>query len=232
MLVATGRRDTTTSTVVVSPGGGCLLVDPAWEVDELEALADDLDDLGLRPAAGLSTHAHFDHLLWHHRFGDVPRWASAETARRAAAGQDAILDELGPWRVDLQALVGRVRAVEPGADGSAAILPWPGPRVELLVHDGHIPGHTAAWLPEQRILLAGDMLSDVEPPLPEDGPDPVAAYARGLDALEPLVRRAAWVVPGHGHPGQDAAARLAHDRRFVEALAAGRTPDDPCVTVG
>lgn len=230
MLVATGRLDTTTSTVVVSTGGGCLLVDPAWEIDELEALADDLDELGLTPVAGLSTHAHFDHLLWHPRFGDAPRWASPETARRAATGRDAILHELGPWPGELQALVGRVRAVEPVPDGGAATVPWPGPRVELLVHDGHIPGHTAAWLPEQRILLAGDMLSDVEPPLPEDGPDPVADYARALDALEPLARQAAWVIPGHGHPGQDAPARLARDRRFVEALAAGRPPDDPRVT--
>lgn len=213
MLVATSRRDTTTSAVIVSPDSGeCVLIDPAWEVDELEALADALDARGLTPVAGFSTHAHFDHLLWHPRFGDVPRWSSAETARRSIAGRDALLAELGPWPDDLVPLVGCVTAV-PGDH-----LPWSGPRLELVEHDAHVPGHTAVWLPEARILLAGDMLSDVEPPLPEDGPDPVGAYRRGLGVLAPFVARAAWVVPGHGHPGQDAPARLAADRRALEAL--------------
>jgi hypothetical protein len=44
---------------------------------------DDLDRLGIPVAAGFSTHPHWDHLLWHPRFGDVPRYAT--TAARAAS---------------------------------------------------------------------------------------------------------------------------------------------------
>ena len=53
-----------------------------------------------------------------------------------------------------------------------------------------------------RVLIAGDMLSDVELPLLEEtGP---AEYAAGLDALRPYAAAAAVVVPGHGHPGTGA----------------------------
>ncbi|WP_157887756.1 MBL fold metallo-hydrolase [Frondihabitans sp. PAMC 28766] len=195
-----------------------LLVDPSWEVDELEALADDLDTLGLTVVAGFSTHAHFDHLLWHPRFGDVPRWASATTVAVAAATRDILLDELGPWPEALVPLVGDVAAAR------SSRLAWGGQEVALVEHSGHVPGHTALWLPGPRILLAGDMLSDVEPPLPAADDSSLRAYAAGLDTLEPFVRQAALLMPGHGHATQDAAARLAADRRFVEAVASGSSP--------
>ena len=76
------------------------------------------------------------------------------------------------------------------------------------------PGHTAVWLPGPRVLVAGDMLSDVELPLPFD-PDDVPAYERALDVLEPYARAARVVIPGHGSVGSDALARLAADRRYL-----------------
>lgn len=222
VLVAVSRRDTTTSTVVrTSPGSGdVLLVDPAWELDELETLADDLDELGLSVVAGFSTHAHFDHLLWHPRFGEAPRWASATTTAVAAATRTELLRELGTWPGELVPLVGDVLAVRGGH------LPWAGQRITMVEHDAHVAGHTALWLPGPQILLAGDMLSDVEPPLPARGDKSLAAYASGLDALAPFVAAAALLVPGHGHVTQDPRARLAADRRFVEAVASGRPPAD------
>lgn len=168
MLVATSRRDSTTTTVVVgSNGRDCLLIDPAWEIDELDSIADALASRGLTVTAGFSTHAHFDHLLWHPGFGDAPRWASAETARRARDDRPAILAELGAWPTELLPLVGAVTA----APGDR--LPWRGADVQLIEHDAHVPGHTAVWVPSRGILVAGDMLSDIEPPLPFE-PPPVA----------------------------------------------------------
>lgn len=79
VLVATSRRDLTTSTVVVHEGT-TLLVDPAWEPDELEALADFLEEAGLRVSAGFATHSHHAHILWHPGFGGAPRWATRGTA--------------------------------------------------------------------------------------------------------------------------------------------------------
>jgi hydroxyacylglutathione hydrolase len=197
--VATSELDVTTSTVLVH-GGEALLVDPSWTPVELSGLADWLDHRGLRVTGGFATHAHHDHVLWHPRFGDVARWASASTALRAADHRDALIHALGDWPADLALLVGRLTATKH--------LPWPDP-VELVVHDAHTPGHTALWLPGPRVLIAGDMLSDVEPPLPEEtGP---VEYVEGLHALRPYVERAALVVPGHGHPGTDVSERWRRD---------------------
>ncbi len=221
VLVTTSAIDTTTSTVVVVDGEHALLVDPAWRPSELARLADLLDDRGLTVTAGFSTHAHHDHLLWHPRFGAAPRWASPRTAALAASERATLLDQMGPgWPPELLALLGAVEAV----DGDRLPAPWDA--VEIVVHDGHAPGHTAVRLADRGVLLAGDMLSDVELPLPE-GPDDLPAYLAGLDALAPWVARAEVLVPGHGHPTHDPLARLDADRRYLDDLMTRGDSDDP-----
>jgi len=220
--VTTSRRDQTTSTVIVS-GEQALLIDPAWDPDELAEIAGDLAAAGVGVTAGFATHGHHDHLLWPPGLGSVPRWASAPVARHATTHRTALVQALGPdWPAELAELVGVLTAV----DGSR--LPWPGATVEMITHDAHAPGHTALWLPEQRVLVAGDMLSDVELPLLEQSS--VADYLDGLAALEPVVRRASVLVPGHGRPAIGAAAAVARwvaDERYLEALVAGADPRDP-----
>jgi len=59
------------NSIVVRGDGGLVLVDPGIDGSELNQLADDLDQLGMPVVVGFSTHPHWDHLLWHSRFGDV-----------------------------------------------------------------------------------------------------------------------------------------------------------------
>ena len=61
--------------------GGLIVVDPGIDGSGLSQLADDMDQLGLPVVAGFSTHPHWDHLLWHSRFGDVPRYATPPAPR-------------------------------------------------------------------------------------------------------------------------------------------------------
>src|ERR1700683_5450629 len=65
-----------------------ILVDPGIDGSDLEQLADDLDRLGIPVVAGFSTHPHWDHLLWHPRFGDVPRYATPAGARAAIQARE------------------------------------------------------------------------------------------------------------------------------------------------
>lgn len=220
VLAATSRRDRTSSVVVLGPDGTALLIDPAWTPDELDGLAADLVALRLTVAGVVSTHGHFDHLLWHRSFGAAPRWGSPATA---SASRRAMLDELGPGFPPSAFLAAPpLRPFPPGA------VRWPGRDVLPIVTGAHAPGHTALWIPQGRILLAGDLLSDVEVPLLSDEDPTGAAYRAGLDALEPFVRRAAVVVPGHGAPGVDGADRLRRDRRWLDALSSDTPPaDDP-----
>ncbi|MDO8308455.1 MAG: MBL fold metallo-hydrolase [Actinomycetota bacterium] len=63
--MATSRRYATTSTVLLDGAGGAVVIDPAWDPDELAAIPSDLGALGVRCLAGVATHEHYDHVMWH-----------------------------------------------------------------------------------------------------------------------------------------------------------------------
>jgi glyoxylase-like metal-dependent hydrolase (beta-lactamase superfamily II) len=227
VLVATSAYAMTTSTVVVGSSGACLLIDPAVTVADLAALADELAVRGLRPAAGWSTHPHWDHVLWSAGLGVAPKYAAPAAAAAAETDRNAILDgvrQSAPGH-DLE-LVGRIQAL----DGPA--IPWDGPEARVIVHNGHAPGHGAIFLPDSGVLIAGDMCSDVEIPLLDmTTADPLGDYRTGLERLGsvPGVRQ---VVPGHGHVGDAAELRrrLGLDAAYLDAVSAGRPYDDPRLT--
>ena len=119
----------------------------------------------------------------------------------------------------------------PGPVGSAE-LPWVGPRAVVVPYAGHCAGSAALVLIHSGVLVAGDMLSDLEIPLLDDAAtDPLGDYRDALDRLADAAaeHRIRWLVPGHGHVGDRAALdrRLAADRAYLDALAAGRPVDDP-----
>jgi glyoxylase-like metal-dependent hydrolase (beta-lactamase superfamily II) len=227
VFVATSPVYLTTTTIVVGADGGCLLIDPALTAAELAGLGEWLAVAGLRPAAGWATHPHWDHVLWSRSLGtSVPRYA---TARAVAAADQARAD-----------MIAEAAAAAPGHDpgllghllavpGSGESVPWDGPRAQLIAHDGHAPGHAAIWLPDSGVLVAGDMLSDVEIPLLDmTAADPLGGYRAGLDLLA-SVEGVRLLVPGHGHVGDAAAlrARLAMDVGYLDAVQAGLDADDP-----
>ncbi len=224
--VTTSRLYQTASTIVAKDGRA-LLIDPAWTPDELKGLADTVEDLGLTITAGFSTHAHFDHLLWHPRYGEPPRWATQRTVELAHAERANLHAQLGEPLVQA---VGDTFAQVAPLPGDQIPEPFgpdgPDENVEVIVHDGHCPGHGALWFPERELLLAGDMLSDFELPLPF-GPDDLPAYLDGLEKLAPYVERARYLITGHGSPTDRPLERLNADRRLLDELLAGRDVDDP-----
>lgn len=223
--VATSRREHTTSTIVVAPDGSALIVDPAWDADELAGLAPALAGLAAHGAVGVATHRHYDHVLWDHGLPGVPRWASAESARAWTAERESLIAPLvGDLPEDLLALAGHLT---PLAEPTPEVLPWPKLEVRLHAHDAHVPGHLALEIPAAAALIAGDMLSDVELPMPDPGDAGLVAYLAGLDALAPAVRRCTVLVPGHGTPTRDPMGRLDADRRYLDAVLSRRPVKDP-----
>ncbi len=214
---------------MVADDGGCLLIDPAVSVADLAALAADTGGAGLRPRLGFATHPHWDHVLWSRDLGDVPRYAAPAAVAAAESGREALVAQLeeGAPGHDLE-LFGRLVALPDGAGH----LPWDGPVAQVIVHDGHAPGHAAVFVPAAGVLVAGDMLSDIEIPLLDTAArDPLGDYRTGLRRLAavPGVR---WMIPGHGHVA-DAAEfrrRLDADNRYLDLLAAGEPFSDPRCT--
>jgi len=218
----------TASGVVAGRDGAVLLVDPGVLPDELAGLAAELTAAGQRPAAGVATHAHWDHVLWAGGLGPAPRFATRATAELVAARRGELVEQpLAEWgdehyvRFDVE-LAGRLEAAPD--DGA---IPWPGPPVRLVPAGGHCPGHAAVLVEGDGVLFAGDMLSELEVPLPdwELEPDALGAYRRGLDALAGLAG-VSLVVPGHGSPGDAAELRRRADadRRYLDALEAAVAP--------
>src|SRR5215831_12252545 len=77
-----------TNSIAVRGEDGLILIDPGIDGLELKQLADDVDRLGIPVVAGFSTHPHWDHLLWHPRFGDVPRYATPAGAHTASEARE------------------------------------------------------------------------------------------------------------------------------------------------
>jgi len=172
VLVATAEYATTSTTVITTADGGCLVIDPAVTVADLSAQA---------PGHDLALFA------------------------------------------DLVAL-----------PGGATHIPWDGPSAQVIVHDGHAPGHAAVFLPDSGVLVAGDMLSDIEIPLLDTAArDPLGDYRAGLRRLVevPGVR---WLVPGHGHVTGAAGfrRRAGADTGYLDRLAAGQQFTDPRAAAG
>jgi glyoxylase-like metal-dependent hydrolase (beta-lactamase superfamily II) len=223
--------------VLVQGRAGVLLIDAGIYGHEMSCLGNDLSESGQTVVAGFSTHPHWDHLLWHQALGAVPRYGTARCAaaardQRSGAGWQARIAEWIPPDIAEQMswdLFGLIT----GLPGETARIPWDGPRVRVIEHQGHAPGHAAVLIEKCGVLVAGDMLSDVLIPMLglDDGADPIGDYLAGLRLLEGAAGDADVIVPGHGSiggPGQ-ARARIDQDRAYVRSLRNAGGADDPRV---
>ena len=224
------------NTVVVGGPAGVLLVDPGITGGEMACLADDLRRSGRPVAAGFATHPDWDHVLWHAELGDAPRYGTARCAEfmsevlSHADWVDRVAEGLPPEIAEDTPLdlFGRITGLPAGAEQ----VPWDGPRVRIVEHPAHAPGHAALLVEGRGVLIAGDMLSDVLIPMlddPRGTNDPVEDYLLGLRLLEGVADDVDVVVPGHGSVGVAAqvGARIEQDRAYLHALRDGRPPDDP-----
>ena len=224
--------------VVLQGRAGVLLIDPGVQDHEMACLANDLSDSSQTVVAGFSTHPHWDHLLWHAQLGAAPRYG---TASCAATVRDRLYDpgakahitaHLIPTgiaeRVPLD-LLGLITALPAGT----ARIPWDGPRVRIIEHQAHAPGHAALFIEERGVLVAGDMLSDVLIPMLDlnGTADPIEDYLAALRLLEGVAGDVDVLVPGHGSAGgaDQVHARIEQDRAYVLALRDGPDPSDPRV---
>jgi len=219
--------------VVVQGAAGVLLIDAGVTADEMLCLANDLSDSDLTVVAGFSTHPHWDHLLWHASLGSAPRYGTARcvaTVRDRLSGPDvkARLAAVIPADVVDQVptdLLGRIS----GLPTETTEIPWDGPSIRIIEHQAHAPGHAALLIDESRVLVAGDMLSDVLiPMLDANAADPIEDYLRALRLVEGVAGAVDFVVPGHGAiAGPDQVQeRIDQDRAYVAALRDAKVVSD------
>lgn len=207
-----------TNSGIVEADGAAIVIDAGVLPDELRALAAELE--GCRLVAGISTHEHWDHVLWSRELGaDVPRFTSQRAKQDADAGRLRLMaqvaQEESSWNAEWEHdLLGRLR------EHPFGVLDIAGPRVELVDLAGHSPGHIGVWVDEVGVAFVGDTTSDIDPPSLSEQPDSVPQYLATIDRLSGLVESASVVVPGHGRACDPAEAmhRLDLDRRYLDVV--------------
>jgi glyoxylase-like metal-dependent hydrolase (beta-lactamase superfamily II) len=225
-----------TNTIVVQGRAGVLLIDPGIQGDEMVALANELRELGQTVVAGFSTHPHWDHLLWHARLGEAPRYGTARCAADirdvlSDAGWKARVAEMLPPDIAEQIPLDLLGLIT-GLPAGTTRIPWDGPKVRIIEHQAHAPGHAALLIEERGVLVAGDMLSDILIPMLDlEAADPIEDYLAALRLLEGVADDVDVLITGHGSvSGADQVrARIEQDRAYVHALRDGHVPSDPRV---
>jgi len=209
------------NSVVLASAEHTILVDPGVLPSEMDDIAGLVREAEPRALTLFFTHGHWDHVLGR------PWWPKAKTlahdrlAAELSAERDGILK-------DIEAL-----AIEHGERWSQGFEPFtPDQAVSglkflkldpwgLVLRDapGHCASQLSCHLPEQNVLIAADMLSDIEPPGLE-GPGHV--YRGTLDALLLLAKNGAidTVIPGHGSVAQGRDAVLSRFRADLDYLSA------------
>jgi len=200
-------------------------VDPGVLPSELDELAGAVREASARSVTLVFTHAHWDHVLgraW---------WPGAKSV-----AHDRFASELNR---DRERILGEARGLagkhgetwERGFEAFRPDLavsglhfmrldPW---RLVLRDAPGHCDSQLSLHLPERRLLLAADMLSNIEIPWLNRACE---VYRRTLEDLLPLARGGAFetLVPGHGSiaRGREAVlTRLHRDLDYLERLETG-----------
>ncbi len=175
--------------------GACLIVDPGnYSAAEDARIADYIDSNSLKPSMIVITHAHVDH---------VPGVRFLKERYRvpfAAHGEDAFL--LAAMPVSSKMYGFNIQHV-PNIDidlSKKSRLEFGHSEVEVLHVPGHSPGHIALYAPQERFLIAGDVLfagSIGRTDLP--GGDYKVLMNSILGKIVPL-GGGVTVYPGHGRP--------------------------------
>lgn len=205
---------------------------------ELRRVAEELT--GNTVHLAVNSHWHSDHTDGNQVFADVPIVSTPEMRERLVAEAP---DDIDAWEAEIDAAIAELEEAAAGGDPKAAQrldqqrhfrahaesfqLTLPDILIEQkLIVEGERPveietlgrGHTisdvVAWLPEERVLVTGDLCwNEIHPRMHDGFPTDWAEYVQALLGREPK-----HVIPGHGVPGD--AASLAPLPAYFGAAAA------------
>lgn len=209
---------------LISNGSALTIIDAGYPADtddllgSINQIGHHLDDV----AAVLLTHAHLDHIgaipTLVERIG-MPVYTGTEEVRHAKREYlqqitpVEMLKQLGSQRgrrwvtQTIKAARGGIKTTVPTASSAAAdvlaqlpgeLIPVPSP--------GHTSGHTAYYMPSEKVLFSGDALVTGHPLLIDTGPQLLPSFFNHDEALTRLsaqqlaAQPVHALVPGHGAP--------------------------------
>ncbi len=161
----------------------------------------------------INTHGHGDHWLGNAALADARTEIIASSTVRNRIDKEGA-DWVARFNTMTAGATGESRVVKPNQVYDARVaIAFGELKAELLPSgDGHSPGDLAVWLPQQKVLIGGDVLYTERAPATFDSNLPRwIAFLKELEALKPVK-----IVPGHG-PVADGAA-VGYLRAYFEDL--------------
>jgi len=186
---------------------GAVVVDTPSYPQDMQELLDAVGVSVPEVQLVINTHFHSDH-TWGNQLFDCPILAHRLCRERMKANLD------GEWSAEaIQAEIAKEEKVDPDWAREAReklanlyiTLPTQvfekrreiaigGVRIQVIHMGGHTPGSSVVWLPEARVLFAGDLIFEGRYPYLHDADVPAL-----IAALKRLPKfDAQTVVPGHG----------------------------------
>jgi len=209
-------------------GDGVIVVNSGAAYILAEALHDEIRSITDQPVRLVidengQGHAMLGNSYW--ADAGVPILAHADAAAEIAAHGHEILEDMKRYNRDKAE--GTYIAPPTDTFEDARVIEMGDYRIEVLhLGPAHGPGDVQVWLPEQSLVIAGDMaFHERLPPIFADTivKDWIETWETGFEALG-----ATYVIPGHGHPtNMDQVRRYTRDylvflrERIAEHLEAG-----------
>jgi glyoxylase-like metal-dependent hydrolase (beta-lactamase superfamily II) len=200
---------------------GVVAIDAGGSPREGERLLRTIRRITPRPVRWLVlTHHHPDHHFGAVAFRRAGAKVVAHPDRRTLAGEagDSALQASWTAVVGRAAMRGFTFANRPDRSVERADTLRPGGRTVVIESVGaaHTPGDLLVWLPDDRVLFAGDVLIEDGVTMIVDGSTPV--LLRTLDRIER--RDARVLVPGHGAIPPAPKPLVDSTRAYAQALRA------------
>ena len=201
-------------------GDAALVYDTGTTLAHGQAMRAHLERLGVRHLRVILSHWHKDHVAGTAAFGGVEVIANARTAAHLVSRREEI--EGGTDWPPISPLVLPTTTFQDRLSLTLGAV-----RVELIAVNIHSDDATVLWLPEARILLAGDTVEDTLTYVAE--PEHFATHLVDLARLAAL--QPAHVLPCHGDPemiakGGYGPGLIAATQRYVGFLAALKDQPD------
>ena len=193
---------------------GVLVIDSLRSPSQGRELREDVRRVTDRPVRYLlNTHYHWDHTSGNQEYAGIPIVAHTNCREELRdRGEEALLRAAERFPESAEELRA-VRVTLPDLTFDNRITLHLGRPVELRYFGrGHTGGDVVAWLPEQRVLFAGDLLAARMAPAMMDAY--IREWIEVVERLEEL--NAAVVVPGHGYLAAN--PELKEERAFLTAI--------------
>lgn len=196
------------ATYAILAGDEALVYDTHVSVTHGAAIRAHLEGQGARRFTIVYSHWHLDHVAGSAAFPGAPVIANARTAALLTEHRTAIEDgtDHGPPAIKPLVLPDRIFTGQMSFRFGAYA-------VELIEANVHSDDATVLWLPEQGLLLAGDVVEDCVTYV--GAPEDFVIHLRDLDRLAAL--RPRRVLPDHGAP--DVIAKGGYGPELLEATS-------------